>query len=61
MLISLHTSCRIEQRGIRQSYLELVEAFGVRKGDKLLLGEKGLRRLIEIIDEKAKALGKTYR
>lgn len=55
---SLHANRRIEQRGIRQSYIELVEAFGARKGDKLLLGEKGLRRLIEVIDEKARALGK---
>ena len=55
---SSHSNRRIEQRGIRQSYIELVEAFGARKGDKLLLGEKGLRRLIEVIDEKARALGK---
>jgi hypothetical protein len=51
-----HYGARISQRGIRERTVELAQQHGIPHGDKLVLGRKQIRFVLEAIDRERKEL-----
>ena len=51
-----HYSARISQRGIRESTVHLAQQHGVPDGDKLVLGRKQIRSVLDALDRERKEL-----
>jgi hypothetical protein len=51
-----HFSSRINQRGIREATVELAQKHGCAHGDKLILGRKQIRSVLEALDRERKEL-----
>jgi hypothetical protein len=51
-----HYDARIRQRGIRESTVELAQLHGITHGDKLVLGRKQIRSVLEALDRERKEL-----
>ena len=51
-----HFICRIQQRGILQSSIEVAQRYGFPKGDKFILGKKQIDIAIKTLDKERKAL-----
>jgi hypothetical protein len=51
-----HYGARISQRGIREATVELAQQHGIPHGDKLVLGRKQIRFVLEAIDRERKEL-----
>ena len=51
-----HYGARISQRGIRESTVELAQLHGIPHGDKLVLGRKQIRAVLEALDRERKEL-----
>lgn len=51
-----HFSSRISQRGIREATVQLVQKHGCPHGDKLVLGRKQIRSVLEVLDKERKEL-----
>jgi len=51
-----HYSARISQRGIREATVELAQQHGIPYGDKLVLGRKKIRFVLEALDRERKEL-----
>jgi len=47
---------RLRQRGIRESTVELAQLHGIPHGDKLVLGRKQIRAVLEALDRERKVL-----
>ena len=42
---------RIQQRGVHQSTVDLAISYGIKKGDKFILGKKQLKVVLSELDE----------
>ena len=51
-----HYGSRISQRGIRETTVALAQRYGIRHGEKLVLGRKQIRHVIEEFDRQRKEL-----
>ncbi len=51
-----HFSARISQRGIREATVRLAQKHGCPHGDKLILGKKQIRAVLEALDQERKEL-----
>ncbi len=51
-----HFNERVRQRGIRESTVRLAQEHGVPQGDKLVLGRKQIRSVLEALDRERKEL-----
>ena len=51
MTKSRHFCNRIQQRGVHQSTVDLAITYGIKKGDKFILGKKQLKNLLSELDE----------
>ena len=51
MAKSRHFCNRIQQRGVHQSTVDLAITYGIKKGDKFILGKKQLKNLLSELDE----------
>ncbi len=51
-----HNGARISQRGIREATVELAQQHGIPHGDKLVLGRKQIRSVLDALDRERKEL-----
>jgi len=51
-----HYGARVSQRGIREATVELAQQHGIPHGDKLVLGRKQIRSVLEALDRERKEL-----
>jgi len=51
-----HYGSRISQRGIREATVELAQQHGIQEGDKLVLGRKQIRKVLDALDRERKEL-----
>ena len=51
MAKSKHFCNRIQQRGVHQSTVDLAISYGIKKGDKFILGKKQLKVVLAEIDQ----------
>jgi hypothetical protein len=51
-----HYGARISQRGIREATVELAQQHGISHGDKLVLGRKQIRSVLDALDRERKEL-----
>jgi hypothetical protein len=51
-----HYLARISQRGIRESTVELAQQHGIPHGNKLVLGRKQIRTVLDALDRERKEL-----
>ena len=51
-----HFSSRISQRGIREATVRLAQKHGCPHGDKLVLGKKQIRSVLDALDRERKEL-----
>lgn len=51
-----HYGARIAQRGIRETTVQLAQMHGIPHGDKLVLGRKQIRTVLEELDRERKEL-----
>ncbi len=51
-----HYAARISQRGIREATVELAQRHGMPHGDKMVLGRKQIRALLEELDRERREL-----
>ena len=51
MATSKHFCNRIQQRGVHQSTVDLAISYGIKKGDKFILGKKQLKVVLSELDE----------
>ena len=51
-----HFSSRINQRGIREATVRLAQKHGCPHGDKLVLGKKQIRSVLDALDRERKEL-----
>ena len=51
-----HHAARVSQRGIREATVELAQQHGIPHGDKLVLGRKQIRTVLEALDRERKEL-----
>ena len=51
-----HYGARISQCGIREATVELAQQHGIPHGDKLVLGRKQIRTVLEALDRERKEL-----
>jgi hypothetical protein len=51
-----HYGARVSQRGIREATVELARQHGIPHGDKMVLGRKQIRTVLEALDRERKEL-----
>ena len=51
-----HYGARVSQRGIREATVELAQQHGIPHGDKLVLGRKQIRSVLDALDRERKEL-----
>jgi len=51
-----HFCSRINQRGIREATVRLAQEHGCTHGDKVILGRKQIRSVLEVLDRQRKEL-----
>ena len=51
-----HYGARVSQRGIREATVELAQQHGIPHGDKLVLGRKQIRTVLDALDRERKEL-----
>ena len=56
MVKTKHYGVRVSQRGIREATVELAQQHGIPHGDKLVLGRKQIRTVLEALDRERKEL-----
>ena len=53
-----HIAQRMSQRGISENILELVAAFGMEHGDKIILNKKGCDKVVAQLQEMVRRLNR---